>query len=582
MAESYNTNIFTNVDKYSVVNGEYSYKGILLASKISQKNGRSYKLIDAIDIDWNGAWVETLSTYINNTEDLIYVLNAINSNDEIDDVMRMLDALRASLREVQLSYVTYSYLSNALSAYQTRLNAGAYIRIDSNNTISTYDLVSTSLLNTTLMNYLSKAEFLQQIANYYTKAETDHKIQTEIEAAVDKIIDDADEAFDTLREVSDWILEQDKYTPVTLDQVLEIQAKALMGEEHPDLYYKDPAKGTYKKVTDYNTIDTTGATIYYLRESMLDNVADIKERLSTLETTVGDKTTDNAGFVTYTGMRQQIEHLRLADIDIYNLARQADNTANTALAIGTSAYTIANEAYVIAEESYAIGYEGLTLAIDVDERVGMPSVPAHYAAMTPDAVKAEIDKYLTNGHTDTTLYIKRTSGSGASYVEYYEPYNIISDTIIQGNGTLKYDDEKLAEIESGAFVLYEHKDDVIGTGLTKRVEDVEERCADLEEGIEENSKLLYYLHSDDSDSEYVKLNITPETYDGNKSRTIHISHDTAAVDAYTGAILNNGLVDAYTLSDSLSYMTAWQLFPCSDPEHVLPSVEEKLESITGE
>ena len=69
---TYNTSIFTNVHKWD---DEFSYLGILLSGKLNQVNGQGYPIIDAIDIDWNGAYVKNYNTYIYTTEDLINLLN---------------------------------------------------------------------------------------------------------------------------------------------------------------------------------------------------------------------------------------------------------------------------------------------------------------------------------------------------------------------------------------------------------------------------------------------------------------------------------------------------------------------------
>ena len=70
---------FTNVNKYDETG---SYTGIQIASKLNQKNGQDYKLLDAIDIDWNGAWLAVAGSYINNTEEL---LDAIDKIGELSD-----------------------------------------------------------------------------------------------------------------------------------------------------------------------------------------------------------------------------------------------------------------------------------------------------------------------------------------------------------------------------------------------------------------------------------------------------------------------------------------------------------------
>lgn len=76
-ALNYNKDIFTNVRKWD---NENSYLGVLVSGKLNQYNGQGYPIIDAIDIDWDGAWVNNLKTYLYTTEDLIRCLNISYAN----------------------------------------------------------------------------------------------------------------------------------------------------------------------------------------------------------------------------------------------------------------------------------------------------------------------------------------------------------------------------------------------------------------------------------------------------------------------------------------------------------------------
>lgn len=69
---NYNKDIFTEVYKFDE---ELSYLGVKISGKLNQYNGQDYPLLDAIDIDWDGAFVHNLNTYIYTTEDLINCLN---------------------------------------------------------------------------------------------------------------------------------------------------------------------------------------------------------------------------------------------------------------------------------------------------------------------------------------------------------------------------------------------------------------------------------------------------------------------------------------------------------------------------
>ena len=84
---TYNKSIFTNVHKWD---DEFSYLGILLSGKLNQVNGQGYPIVDAIDIDWNGAFVKNYNAYIYTTEDLINLLNK-----EKDDI----------------AYITYNFVN---------------------------------------------------------------------------------------------------------------------------------------------------------------------------------------------------------------------------------------------------------------------------------------------------------------------------------------------------------------------------------------------------------------------------------------------------------------------------------------
>ena len=97
---SYNSNIFTNINK-SDNNG--NPLGILVSGKFNQLNDRWYPILDAIDIDWDGAFVENLNTYINTTEELILALNLLGYQS---------NSISYSLANDYLTLSYYSYLND--------------------------------------------------------------------------------------------------------------------------------------------------------------------------------------------------------------------------------------------------------------------------------------------------------------------------------------------------------------------------------------------------------------------------------------------------------------------------------------
>ena len=74
---TYNPDIFTNVKKWD---SEYTYLGVFISGKLNQKNGSGYPILDVIDLDWDGAFLSYLNTYLYTTEDVIRVLD-IYGND---------------------------------------------------------------------------------------------------------------------------------------------------------------------------------------------------------------------------------------------------------------------------------------------------------------------------------------------------------------------------------------------------------------------------------------------------------------------------------------------------------------------
>jgi hypothetical protein len=74
---TYNPDIFTNVKKWD---SEYTYLGVFISGKLNQKNGSGYPILDVIDLDWDGAFLTYLNTYLYTTEDVIRVLD-IYGND---------------------------------------------------------------------------------------------------------------------------------------------------------------------------------------------------------------------------------------------------------------------------------------------------------------------------------------------------------------------------------------------------------------------------------------------------------------------------------------------------------------------
>ena len=188
----YNKNRFTKVDKWDEITE--SYKGILMSTKLNQKNGQDYKLLDAIDIDWNRAWFEPTSSYINSTEELFNAIESLDKSEQINAISNQLD-------EVVYTYVTQQQLQELIFEYQNNIHYGEHLKIDETNTISTYDLVSNDELHEFSFGYVTH-EYFGSYA--YTRVQTDEFVSGKIR----ELIGGANEAFDTIQEISEWIMDQ--------------------------------------------------------------------------------------------------------------------------------------------------------------------------------------------------------------------------------------------------------------------------------------------------------------------------------------------------------------------------------------
>ena len=106
----FNDSIFTNVKKFE----NNIPLGVLVSGKLNQYNHQGYPILDAIDIDWNGAYLKKLNTYIYTTEDLINCLNVSYSNFGNYVSLTYFENILGDTIEDLEDKITYSY-NNALT-----------------------------------------------------------------------------------------------------------------------------------------------------------------------------------------------------------------------------------------------------------------------------------------------------------------------------------------------------------------------------------------------------------------------------------------------------------------------------------
>lgn len=537
MAElQYNKNIFPNVNKISFDGNVYSYNGILIASKLNQKNGQGYKLLDAIDIDWNGAWISSLNTYLNSTEDLVQALNDLNANSGVEELNKDLERVWNQINEITASYITHTILGEILSSYQNTLIAGENI-ILRDNILTTYNIPTYSFLEE---NYLSQYRFTEYqnyiTANYYNKLQTVDKIKEITKEKIDEVVNGADSAFDTLKEIADWILDQNRYEPVDPQYVIDNWGKY-------EFFTKDEENGNYIKVEKIEDVITDGSVQYYKLENYLTDIKELIEDVDKLEETVGYAYTNMFGELSYTGILGDIDKINQDIVRIdstaneaLNISSRAENKANEALEQSGIAYDMAYSGYIMAETAYNIAYDGY---VQSDLAYGM-AYSAYVAVGQPS--------YVGRGWIEINFEDITTYQNDGNKIYYFD------------NDLLKYN-EITENFEEGTQYFI-NEPSIAGTGLTKRIEDAEEDILEIQEELgdlnTDVASMLYNLHVDNTYSSYVKLSLSPDEYAGDSNRTIHIETLHSSFNPETGEVTVPGIPDISTICNIYTYASSWQ------------------------
>lgn len=534
---SYNSNIFTDVNKISQVGDKITYNGILLASKLNQKNGQDYKLLDAIDIDWNGAVLSFMGSPIYTSDDLMYALEILNKNNDLGELNKNVESIIEQLEQIKNSYITYSYLDTFISeSLQEKLIPGSYISISDDNVISVYNLPTYEYLSdtyTTQYSFNLLSEYVYD--SIYDKDTSDKRAAYFASYYVSLVVAEAPEAFDTLKEIADWILDQNEYIPVDKDDIINNWQDDLY-------YYLDEESGEYKKVPDVDFVESHPEYKYFKVKNYLTDISDLLDRVDILENKVGDKiwNEDTQTYTTsgiYSDINNLEYYLTLLQEYVDSLSSSVDNavnTANTAYSEAKSAKEKAEEAIstantALTETAYAkeISEEAYKVAKKASEDVGLPSIPADYVQIPYEDLES-----FKEENPDKTILEKTGQNS---YVVAKEPF-------------------------IGGREYYYYREYVEGTGLTGRVEKVESDIDNVY-GIALDAKLeaqksLFNL-STAYTSDYVKAELTPDKFNDSPYRLLTIDTKEGKIDATTGEIYSDGLVSIETCSDIYAYMSSW-------------------------
>jgi hypothetical protein len=472
-------------------------------------------LLDAIDIDWNRAWFGPTTSYINSTEELFDAIEALDKSAQINAMSEQLD-------EVVDTYVTQQQLRELALNFQNVLHYGEHIQLDEEtNTISTYGLVSNEELYEFSNSYVSH-DFFDTYA--YTRVQTDEFVTEKIK----EIIGGANEAFDTIQEISEWIMDQTSFQPIDYDEI----------DINSGIRYYILVDGRYTIVnSDY--ISNHPDEQYYVVASIREELVDIYEQIAYInDERIGQATWDDEyGMYTYSGLLKEIHNLQNVDESIlYDLSiihgelEIASNLSNIAYSTSYIAYGMSNTAYSTANLAYEIAMEGSYLSIDAYEmaysaytQVGHPSYAGYFRLMT--------EEEISQLNVGDTVYIYIASQ------DYYAQTHYVDD----GSDYYTYINAEAA------------------TGLHKAVE---------EATITANTA-LYNLHVDNTNSiGYINLTITPQSYEGDKSRTIHLNTTKSEYSITTNNIdidgkeyevqqydlTKDGIFTAYEINEILSYI----------------------------
>ena len=505
---TYNDKIFTDVNKWDA---EGSYRGILLASKLNQKNGQDFKLVDAIDIYWNKAWLKSAASYISTTEDLIMAIDGL-------DVSEDLALINKTIGDILATYVTKEEFNSIISQYQGALNYGDHIKIIDDNTLIAYDVISNSQLEDLLNSYVTTS-FFDTYA--YTREQTGQAIEDKIA----EIIGSADDKFDTIKEISDWIMNQSEYKEVPYNEV-----DFSSGETY---YVYDSFEDKYIEITQEYYNNHPNDT-YYVFITMAEKLENLEDTVEDIDERVGYALYDEQNQVmTYTGLYEDIHNLYNEDerintelsqvhdlaISASELSTSAINKANEALTNSELAIETANAAYEKASEATDASIEALEKARYAYDAVGTQSYEGYWWALTPEQLEQ-----VKNGELNVQLYLETESGT--KYATVYVPGS---------------DDQ-----------YYMYVDPIEATGMYKNIEDLTT--------ISYHS--LYNLHiNNENSNSYAYLTILPNTYEGDPNRTIYMNVKESYFNYESGIIEKDGFISAYNMNIILTYMFDWKILP---------------------
>lgn len=519
---SYNE-IFTNVKKY---NEDGSYTGLQIASKLNQKNGQDYKLIDAIDIDWNGAWLATAQTYINETSELFSAINEIADLAELQWVKDKINELDESVDTILATYVTKEELDEILGHYQKPLTGGEHITINSENEVSTYGLITPEEVEANYVGIPTFESFVNTVTeNYYTKSETEVVARDTAEGIVrTNVIKNADERYNDLEKISNWIINQSSFIPVNYEDIIN---------DGSIKYYRYDSESDTYILVDSDYITEHPNEQYYVESE--NNLADLEEKINRLDDVVGFKFY-NPDTDTYTYSAGLLKDVHTLENRTDELASDVDNLrqeVNEATVKSISAYNTATEAYTMAYAAYEssvgsdeMAREAYAMAYEAKETIGVPHSYGYFTELTEEDIEL-----LNSDPTAITVYsIREDNLSGIPSEDYYDP-----------NSDIQY---------------YKYIPEVVSTGFYRELETTYNLAYSAKES---GDNALFRLYSRTEGTTYADIELKPDVNTGSNTRTIVLNIDEAEINPVTGYITQDGFITTVSLANTLSYISSFDI-----------------------
>lgn len=515
---------FTNVRKYDSTNNTFT--GIKIASKLNQKNGEDYKLVDVTDLDWQGAWLAAAGAYINDTYELLDAIDNIADLAELTWVknkVNELDENVTNIINILPSYLTKEEFDEVISKQQKALTPGAYITIDEDNVISAYDLLSIAdaeALYTTKERHDSLVNLL--LNDYYNKVDSYELIKEISYSDIQNlVIKDADIRYNDLGKISNWILSQSKYIKVDYDDI------------DPDsgtkYYIYDESTKEYIEV-DKEYIESHPDAEYYIEQQLVDDLAQLNNRVTRLDEVVGYAIYED-GMYTYSGLLGEVDSIN-KDISLaFVKIGEIENTTAEAITLSNMAYGTSNVAYDMAYYAYemsllsdAYAYIAYVMAKESKEIIGNPTIPGYLTELTQEEIeKLSADPYL--------------------YKVYYTDSSNPDEVLFGYFNLEKYN--------SGEREYFTYTEAVPSTGFYNRLENVDSAIAYAQETAD---NALFGLHGRVEGSSYVDITFDPDIKNElSNDRTIVLGIDEADISPEDGKILKDGFITTYSLYNSFSY-----------------------------